>query len=221
VARSAIARDAVGALDVGGAASDTAQRPLDQCDCFDRLRPPSAEPASVANTATRLVRGPLTCSADHGWEDKSSPGDRQTCRFGQCRHWSGQPPPGRRLPPWAVAPTQRDQHARAYAAGQLGPGFAFGVALLAGLVARQVSGHARGSVHRARVVRATWRAEGAQHPADRCPGRSPTVRPLVLATHLRRWPERRGSTPRAHACQVRVESNVVRNHVDGCRCGHL
>ena len=26
---------------VGGAASDTAQRPLDQCDCFDRLRPPS------------------------------------------------------------------------------------------------------------------------------------------------------------------------------------
>jgi len=40
VARSAIARDAVGALDVGGAASDTAQRPLDQCDCFDRLRPP-------------------------------------------------------------------------------------------------------------------------------------------------------------------------------------
>jgi len=42
VARSAIARDAVGALDVGGAASDTAQRPLDQCDCFDRLRPPTA-----------------------------------------------------------------------------------------------------------------------------------------------------------------------------------
>jgi len=42
VARSAIARDAVGALDVGGAASDTAQRPLDQCDCFDRLRPPVA-----------------------------------------------------------------------------------------------------------------------------------------------------------------------------------
>ena len=23
------------------AASDTAQRPLDQCDCFDRLRPPN------------------------------------------------------------------------------------------------------------------------------------------------------------------------------------
>ena len=40
LARSAIARDAVGALDLGGAASDAAQRPLDQCDCFDRLRPP-------------------------------------------------------------------------------------------------------------------------------------------------------------------------------------
>ena len=42
MARSAIARDAVGALDVGGAASDTAQRPLDQCDCFDRLSPPGS-----------------------------------------------------------------------------------------------------------------------------------------------------------------------------------
>ena len=25
---------------MGGAASDAAQRPFDQCDCFDRLRPP-------------------------------------------------------------------------------------------------------------------------------------------------------------------------------------
>ena len=59
VARSAIARDAVGVLDVGGAASDTAQRPLDQCDCFDRLRPPLAVAAGsdvpgVGQLLTRL-----------------------------------------------------------------------------------------------------------------------------------------------------------------------
>ena len=36
-----------------GAASDTAQRPLDQCDCFDRLRPP--EPQLVAQALPRPV----------------------------------------------------------------------------------------------------------------------------------------------------------------------
>ena len=37
---------------MGGAASDTAQRPLDQCDCFDRLRPPGTEDPLVGYVNT-------------------------------------------------------------------------------------------------------------------------------------------------------------------------
>jgi len=62
VARSAIARDAVGALDVGGAASDTAQRPLDQCDCFDRLRPPGS---SKLVSGVHQEENAVSFSADH------------------------------------------------------------------------------------------------------------------------------------------------------------
>ena len=40
---------------MGGAASDAAQRPLDQCDCFDRLRPPGLRYTSTGSATTLLA----------------------------------------------------------------------------------------------------------------------------------------------------------------------